>query len=294
MPLSLSSIFLSFLAQFNLGLTASSCHVFKLATLIVNILIATWRFSMKRLLILAALAVMLGGEVRADFIVAGRVNNTSPDSFTFVPLRNMILGEVLYFTDNGWTGSQFRGASSTDYDGNENLIKFTANATIGAGTLINSTASNPNWAWTTTGSVGGGTTSGSFANLALGQSGDQIYAFSSTSGNPLFNPGTIHFVLDDTNGFENATDSNTGNKPSGTAGISLNFAATGGIRLKNDGLARTSAEWITYATAAVNWQADTNINNTNNLSVVPEPTTGILLGIGTLACAVFRRNRRIA
>ncbi len=249
---------------------------------------------MKRLLILAALAVMLGGEVRGDFIVAGRVNNTTPDSFTFIPLRNMIAGEVLYFTDNGWTGSQFRGASSADGDGNENLIKFTANATIGAGTLINSTASNANWAWTTSGLVGGGTTAGSFLTLALATGGDQIYAFSSASGNPLLNPGTIHFVLDDTNAFENATDSSTGNKPSGTAGISLNFAVAGGIRLKNDGLSRTSAEWITYATTVGNWQADTNINNTGNLSVVPEPTTGLLLCFGTLACAAFRRNRRTA
>jgi hypothetical protein len=249
---------------------------------------------MKRLLILAALAVMLGGEVKADFIVSGRVNNTTPDSFTFIPLRNMTAGEVLYFTDNGWTGSQFRGAGTTDGDGNENLIKFTANSTISAGTLINSTAANANWTWTTSGPVGGGTTSGSFANLAFGQSGEQIYAFSSASSNPLFNPGTIHFVLDDTNGFENATDSSTGNKPSGTQGISLNFATGGGIRLKNDGLSRTSAEWITYATTAGNWQADANINNTGNLSVVPEPTTGLLLGVGTLACAAFRRNRRVA
>jgi hypothetical protein len=31
-----------------------------------------------------------------------------------------------------------------------------------------------------------------------------------------------------------------------------------------------------------------------NATAVPEPTTGLLLGIGTLACAAFRRNRRVA
>ncbi len=30
------------------------------------------------------------------------------------------------------------------------------------------------------------------------------------------------------------------------------------------------------------------------VSGVPEPTTGLLVGIGTLACAAFRRNRRVA
>jgi hypothetical protein len=63
MPLSLSSIFLSFLAQFNFGLTASSRHVVKISNRFENISIATWSSSMKRLLILAALAVMLGGVV---------------------------------------------------------------------------------------------------------------------------------------------------------------------------------------------------------------------------------------
>ncbi|MFN9880335.1 MAG: PEP-CTERM sorting domain-containing protein [Planctomycetota bacterium] len=29
-------------------------------------------------------------------------------------------------------------------------------------------------------------------------------------------------------------------------------------------------------------------------NAVPEPTTGLLLGVGTLACAAFRRNRRVA
>jgi len=47
-------------------------------------------------------------------------------------------GTVLYFTDNGWTGTGFRGVSATDSDGNETLMKYTVGANgLAAGTTAN-------------------------------------------------------------------------------------------------------------------------------------------------------------
>lgn len=61
-----------------------------------------------------------------DIAIVGYITNGNPDSFSFVPLVPLTAGTVIYFTDNGWTGTAFRGSSATDGDGNENLIRFTA------------------------------------------------------------------------------------------------------------------------------------------------------------------------
>ena len=257
------------------------------------------RSGQKNLVLYALLLMVLPvGEAFGDLIIAGRVNNTPTDSFTFFSLRNLTAGETFYFTDNGWTGSAFRGASATDGDGNENLIRFTANASINAGTLINSTAANANWSWTTSGAIPG-TTSGSFAHLALGQGGEQIYAFSAPSNNPLLAPSSFHFVFDDTNGFENASSSSTGSLPAGAVGVSINASVAGGVILSNDGLSRTAAGWQTYATNASNWVASANINSTGNFSItaVPEPTSMVLVtlvGVAGVAIRARRRKTKIA
>jgi hypothetical protein len=175
----------------------------------------------------AAMAIGLGlgaGEARAqtspalcpgDIALVGWVDNGSPDAFAFVALRNIPTGTVIYFTDNGWTGSQFRGASAVDGDGNEQLCKWTAANAIAAGTIISTNdTSNPNFTWTFSGAIPG-VSSGVFARLDISTSGDQVYAFQAPASNPLFAPAVHLFVLDDTNGFENASSSNTGNVPPG-------------------------------------------------------------------------------
>jgi hypothetical protein len=226
-----------------------------------------------------------------QLLIIGRTNNGSPDSFTFAPLVNIDAGTTIYFTDNGWTGSQFRGASATDGDGNENLIRFVANNSIAAGRVILSTASNADFTWTTSGSIPG-TSSGSFANLSLSTSGDQITAFQGPNSNPLLNPTTMLYTLDDTNGFENATDAQTGNVATGlTAGstaVTFNNISAGTMGLINDGASRNPSQWLSYASDFTNWSVTTQ--PTADLNVVPEPVT--FLGMAAAFGLAIRRFRR--
>ncbi len=251
---------------------------------------------MRRLMLMVAATAAICSSASADLVILGRINNGAPDSFTFAPLINLTAGTTYYFTDNGWTGSQFRGAGGVDGDGNENLIKFTAASNISAGTLISSLdVTNALFTWTKTG-LPLGASSGSFADLALSQTGDQIYGFSAPLNLPLNSPSAIHFVLDDTNGFENATSAATGNKPIGTLGISLNpTPLAGGLRLINDNVARDRAGWEIYVTNSANWTSGAAVNpvSTGNLlfTSVPEPSSLGLLAFGAFGLSFVSRRR---
>lgn len=253
----------------------------------------------KHLLALAAAATLASPAVAVpsvqlsagDIAIVGRTNNGSPDSFAVLTLADIGAGTVIYFTDNGWTGSAFRGSSPTDGDGNENLTRWTVTSRIAAGTIVSSTGAG----FTTSGSIAG-TTSGSYANLALNAGGDQIYAFLSTSAsNPLANAGTQLFVLDDTNGFEAATSSSTGALPTGATGVSLNFTTGGTIAVKSSvlgGPSKTRAEWIAALTSPTNWAEATALpTGTVAVTAVPEPETYALMLAG-LATVGFLARRR--
>jgi uncharacterized protein len=238
-----------------------------------------------------------------DIAIIGRINNTTPDSFIFAPLVDISAGTTLYFTDNGWTGTQFRGAATTDGDGNENLLKWVANNAIPAGTLINTTATSADFTFTLTGLVPtSGVSTGAFASLSLSQTGDQITAFQSAGAvDPLLNPIPI-FMLDDTNGFENATSAATGNVAPGlTAGsTALTFNPSplaGRFNLINDGTERDRGGWLTYISTSTNWEANaTGVLPTSNLlfpsAAIPEPGTISLVFCGLGACAATIRRRQ--
>jgi hypothetical protein len=210
-----------------------------------------------------------------DIAIIGQVDNTTPDVFAFVPLVPLAAGTVIYFTDNGWTGTQYRGAAAGDGDGNEGLTKYTAPAVVAAGTVIYSNSAD----FMTSGMIPG--TTQNFSALAIATGGDQVYAFqNSNPSNPMFNLGTIThlFVFDDTNGFENATSASEGNVPPGlTAGVTantFNFAAANRIQFNNDGMSRTAANWLTEIANPANYTTSAGTLSINNLNIT---ATGSLL-----------------
>ena len=261
----------------------------------------------KQLSILAAaLAMSVSVSAHAaltagDIAIIGWIDNGTPDSFSFVTLADVNAGEVVYFTDNGWTGTGFRSPSATDGDGNENLIKWTATSTIAAGTIINSNATGASYAWTKSGSVPGGT-SGSFGDLSLSQTAEQIYAFQGANSLPLQNPTQHLFVLDDTNGFENATDSGTGNVPTGlTVGqtaLTFNFSSANYLAVSSSvlgGAAKSKEQWLAAFATSSNWTTGATGAlpiGTIAMAPVPEADTYALMlaGLGLVGFMARRRQ----
>ncbi len=134
-----------------------------------------------------------------DIAIVGYITN--PDSFSFVPLVDLSAGTEIYFTDKGWTGSSFTTT--------EGVVKFTVDNNITAGTVINSTEQSSDFTWENS-------FSGSFD---LSGSGDQITVLQSSnstnSTDPLSSDFTVIYQVDNTDTFEDATDSNTGNVVTG-------------------------------------------------------------------------------
>jgi uncharacterized protein len=238
----------------------------------------------------------------------------SPDSYTFVTFKDLTAGTRIYFTDNGWTGSGFRGSTAADYNGNEGVEVFEVKAgqTIPAGTVINSDPLGTASLAYTFQSVGGsgslGTTVPSFAN-----DGEQIYAFTSTealptAGNPLNGPGsaTFLFALNTSATWTDATNSGTGNLAPGLANGStalIRTAQANGSQFFDLSLAgsdaKTQAGWLAAIANPGNWSTSSSQTfalPTTSLAVVPEPHEyGIALAALLLAAvAVRRRQVRIA
>lgn len=198
-----------------------------------------------------------------DLAIIGRINNGSPDSFALLALTNIAAGQVVYFTDNGYSNAAFRGAG-LDGDGNEQLLRLTFNSAVGAGTILRTLdTADARWTWTTSGSIPFGGTA-TFGSLSLGQSGEQIYGFQAAvlTTNPLGSASSHVFVLDDSAGFENAVDSGTGNTPAGLSSnaytaLSFNFASDNVIGLDmtkaGTNTFTTKAEWLAYIADVANW-----------------------------------------
>jgi hypothetical protein len=241
---------------------------------------------MKRLLILAALALMLGGEARASFIVGwdfdpqiGGSNNfgISPLAATTVTgavstggwIRNHSILSGNTGASNAWGSNNFNTTTPSFSSAVANNNFFTVTLTPNSGNQFsfsqisaynirrsNSGPTTGRWQYRIgTGAytdIGSDITWGSVATSA----GNSQSAISLTSISTLQNVSSSVTFRIVTWGATSATGTWYLNDPSGTPGSDISFSG--------------------------------------NVSAVPEPTTGLLLGIGTLACAAFRRNRRVA
>ncbi len=199
--------------------------------------------------------------------INGMIDNGTPDLFSFVALSTIPVGTKIYFTDNGWTGSKFAGSVPlSNYKGTEDICKFTANVNIPAGTVIVSYSSSAFYSWTTSGLINtsAGASNNAYGQLSLATGGDQVYAFLSTSANdPLSNPTTFLFVLDDTYGFEAATSSNEGAIPPGLSiadGNAVTMSHNNYYYLMNDGYIRSATQWLQYAGDTLHYTRITGSN----------------------------------
>lgn len=153
------------------------------------------------------------------------------DDFVLVATEFIAAGEVIYFTNTGWSSL---GGASTFYavdmgteSGSQQLVRLTLTSSIAPGTLISSAdTSNSAFSWTTSGSITGGGGSAEyskldlFGTLGIYELGDQIYIFQSADPlNPMdVPPSQLAFIylMDNgepeaaINGFENPSADFTG------------------------------------------------------------------------------------
>ncbi len=198
-----------------------------------------------------------------DLAVIGRKYDGNNDSFSLLTLASIPAGSVIYLTDNGWTGSGFRNTTANDGAGNEDLMKLVIHSALTPGLILRSTdTSDSRWTWVTSGSIPFGP-SGSFSTMALPDGGDeQISLFQAGSSNPLANVTGHIFLLDDSGGFEAATDSSTGAEPTGISSnsdtaLSFDLAAHAliGLNMARAGTNSFSvkADWLNFINDVANW-----------------------------------------
>ena len=201
------------------------------------------------------------------------------DAFSLVALTDISAGTVVYFTDNGYSTADglFRGATLTDGQGSEDLLKLTFNSTVVKGTIIRSDIVGAAYTFDTSSLIPGGSGE-SFITLALANGGDQINMFQAASTNPIVSVSGYLFVLDDTAGFENATSASTGtNTPGtvvGTTAITLPFSSSTlfGLNMStatSPTFFATKAEWLTYIGNSNNWSTGSIPSGASKLWFTP-------------------------
>ncbi len=235
------------------------------------------------------------------------------DTISVMALNNLSAGEVIYFTNNGWSSSQgaFNGADPSQGAGNESLLKLTLNQSVTTGSVIASNATSSAWTWTNSGLIPGqvdGT--GVFSDLALDYESDQVYAFQGSASNPLLNPTHFIYALHngsaDYPGFSDSADSLTGDIPPGlseaakTAFAQTNFSLHGdadgnhsawALNMNSPAIQQlqvsggSSAQWLNAIANSDNWAPVLS-----SLDAAPEPTKMLLLLLG-LAAGLSRRRR---
>lgn len=214
-------------------------------------------------LIAAPASAQIGLEPGDVAVVGWRDSGEAVPAFTVVFLADVPAGAQVFFTNSGWTGSGFRNTQGpTDGDGDEQLLRFSALSAIPAGTILSSTDVGAGFSWTNAGAIPGAA-SGTFADLALGASGDQITAFQHDTGSNPLNTAVQRalYLLDDTGAYESATSASTGSIPSGLSGAAktaVTFfqpgAGQSSMSFQTSSLASgTKADWLNAIANAANW-----------------------------------------
>ena len=213
-----------------------------------------------------------------DIALIGWDDTQNSNRFSFVTLATIPAGSVIYFTDNGWSNAVFRNTQNTG-SGNEDLLKFLAVQTLPAGMVVRTVDTGAAFEWLRNETIPG--SSAKFTDLTLSSSGgDQVYAFQGSSIKPLGSPTVQLFLLDDSGGFEDATDVYTGNIPPGlVAGkTAIAFPWPGSasqhvmVFTNFDGRARNKMAWLTCIANSNNWFFGASGDQpTGAITVAPPP-----------------------
>ncbi len=252
---------------------------------------------------IAAVALIAGSAsaalVAGDIAIVGfQASGIGSDSISFATLVNLNAGTVLYFTDNGYTGTAFRGVTSADNDGNENLMKFTVGAGgLAAGTVVSSKSSAYAGNWTLTGAIHT-TGTGSFAQLSLSSTGEQVTVFASTNVQPMLSGFTALHNFDNTGAYEAATSSSTGQLVAGLIQGTSAFLVSNAANFANSPYAAVSGAadrdtWLARIGDAANWTFATATTDTPDgsfsVGAVPAPGAATLIGLAGLITARRRK-----
>ena len=241
-----------------------------------------------------------------DLAFIGIQANGTIDNFSFVSFKDLTAGTIVYFTDNGWTGTSFRNSTTLDFDGSEGLVFFKVKTgqTVSAGTILRALDTNTTQVeWfsvsgstanlNSPGTIGTGTTaSPQFPYIGLSTGGDQLYAFQSslpemngTTGgsNPLFTTGSqLHLAAINTaTSWANSTSSSTGNITPGL--LESNGTA---LRVNNAGAVLATGAYFNtalFGAGATEDQWKTAIKDTANWTITGTGDTGAsILSAGTI------------
>jgi hypothetical protein len=240
------------------------------------------------------------------------------DSFSVLTLSPLTTGDTIYFTNNGWNGTEgkFNGADASQGAGNESLIKLTLTQDVAKGSVIYSGANGTGWTWTKSGVIPGQIDGAAvFSDLALEYESDQIYAFHSSASNPLLAPTSfiyaLHFGSIDYPLFSESADTFTGDIPLGLSlgaknafahtnltfhgdadgnhsawGLNPSAPAVAALQLSGG----TKAQWLEVIADSSNWSEGQP--SLSSFNVTPEPSRSLLALLGLHMCLNRRQRSR--